>query len=245
MASTFTQLRPHPYSVVHLLPTGPSYKDALRIVTCTKGIHMEKSKRADLIKTISDGLAVGADAVSGLPVVSSAIALLNVKDTFRDKILLSKLEKFVSGVGPMSPKEKEQMALRLHDPDEARRIGEMLLLTLDNLTEMDKATMLGEIFAAFVRNTLDAEQLRRLIRAVDVAFLDDLNEFVRLGAKAKLELSHPVGAKLANAGLVDASAPSSGGYGGGGGGMNYLMTPLGEAFLCVYPLNDADDHRNP
>lgn len=124
-------------------------------------------------------VALQGDALASIPVVGTAVQLLKAVDTVRDRVMVAKMLRFVQGLEGLTNREIESMKAKLKEPEQLEKIGSQLLLTLDKLTEVDKAFLLGKIFRAFVHGRCDQEQLRRLVRAVDIAYLDDLVSFGR------------------------------------------------------------------
>ncbi|MDO8770154.1 MAG: hypothetical protein Q7K57_15915 [Burkholderiaceae bacterium] len=99
-------------------------------------------------------------------------------DDFRDRVLATKLHSFLVGLGSHSSQENEAMIQKLGDSVERAKIGEVLFLTLDRYTDLDKCELLGRLVLACGLGLLTAMELRRLAMAIDGAFSDDLQEFL-------------------------------------------------------------------
>jgi hypothetical protein len=118
------------------------------------------------------------DALAEVPVIGVAFKVVKAVDTVRDQLMEAKLIRFVEGLGELDEQKVAAMRSRLSKEEEARQIGGMLLLTIDKVTAIDKAKLLGRIFLAFVNGIVSQVQLRRLIQAVDVAFFEDLMAYL-------------------------------------------------------------------
>lgn len=120
-------------------------------------------------------VVTSSGVISDIPVVGTAIKLLNAKNSLQDKALFAKLSAFISPMSQRSNEEKERYRESLRqNPEEAKKVGENLFLVVDRLTDLDKPILLGQIFIAYLENQITSNELRRLAHAIDVAFSDDL-----------------------------------------------------------------------
>lgn len=140
---------------------------------------MAKISRTQLL--IED-TASTADFVLGelswLPIIGPAVGVMKTVDDFRNRILATKLHSFLQGLGTHSSKENEAMVQKLGDAVDRAKIGEILFLTLDRYTDLDKCELLGKLVLACGLGLLTTTELRRLAMAIDGAFSDDLQEFL-------------------------------------------------------------------
>lgn len=191
-------------------------------------------------EVVLDVLAQGG-LLASIPVVGTAVQVAKGIDSVRERIFLSKVSRFFEGMEDLTEKEIDAMKRRLDDPDELEDVGGVMLMTIDKLTQMDKAKMLGRIFRAYVLGEIDYVEVRRLARAVDIAFVDDLLAFVFLRAGEVPRPEHS--ASLVDAGLAvtrAATVSKDGGFGrqfglGGGDPVHLYPTPspLGETLRQI------------
>jgi hypothetical protein len=165
------------------------------------------------------------EVLSKIPVVSMAVDLLKARDTVSDRLLAWKYESFLQGLHEANPEAVTKTRELLGNNEDAKRIGQVLVFTIDRLTELEKALILGKLFAGYLDGKTSSEEFRRLARAVDVVFLDDFMEFLRAPQPTATALA-PVLSRLVDSGL------SFAGQGialiGGGGSLHHAPTPLGE-----------------
>ena len=53
---------------------------------------------------------------------------------------------------------------------------------IERVSDLDKPRLLGQLFIAYLDSVISADDLRRLVHAVDVAFVDDLQKLLQSGA---------------------------------------------------------------
>jgi hypothetical protein len=82
---------------------------------------------------------------------------------------------------PQEAREKLR-AKAAESPEEAEKVGNTLLLVIERVSDLDKPRLLGQLFIAYLDSVISADDLRRLVHAVDVAFVDDLQKLLRSGA---------------------------------------------------------------
>ncbi|MCP5304361.1 MAG: hypothetical protein H6953_02850 [Chromatiaceae bacterium] len=141
-------------------------------------------------EALADSL-IENEVVKNIPVVGTAIKIVSGTLDLREKLFVSKVQRFVQEIECLSKEEKWKFRRSvLSDEESMRRAGEAALLVLDKLSEMKKAELLGFYFACFLAGRLDQIQFRRVAAAIDTAFLDDLEEFLVLGADEQSSQKH-------------------------------------------------------
>jgi hypothetical protein len=111
--------------------------------------------------------------VKEIPVIRQAVALYKTFNDARSALLVSKLQKFVTDPSLQTPEARARMREQSESPD-GKKIGEVLLMVLDRLTDMLKPTWLARCYAGFLAGEFGSSDLRRLASAIDMAFGDDL-----------------------------------------------------------------------
>lgn len=132
-------------------------------------------------EALADSL-IDNDVVKNIPVVGTALKVVSGTLDMRDKLFVSKVQRFVQEIEHLSLNKKlEFQRSVLTDEESMRRAGEAALLVLDKLSEIKKAKLLGFYFGCFLAGRLDQFQFRRVASAIDVAFIDDLEVFLENG----------------------------------------------------------------
>ncbi len=129
------------------------------------------------VEAIAD-IAMKDDLMSAVPIFASAMKLLKVSDSYRDRMFAAKLLAFLAEAENMTLEQRHATANKLTKDDEGRKAAETLLLILDKLNDMDKPALLGFLLRKFGEGHVTSVELRRLACAVDTAFADDLSAFL-------------------------------------------------------------------
>jgi hypothetical protein len=133
---------------------------------------------ASTMEVLAD-VAMNGDLVASIPIVGTAIKALRARDSFRDVLFAAKLTAFIQSIERIPAAQQAEMRRRFETEDEAKAAGTTLLLVLERLTDLDKPALLGFLLKCFADLQIDAVTLRRLAVAIDVAFADDLRDFLR------------------------------------------------------------------
>ncbi|MBW4635788.1 MAG: hypothetical protein KME30_29085 [Iphinoe sp. HA4291-MV1] len=130
-------------------------------------------------ETIADHALVLNDWFEAFPVVNIALKLCKAASNTSDEILMAKLKKFLEEFNQASPKELESFKRKMErNPKEVYKIGEVLVLTLDRISDLDKSKIIGIIFRAYMSELITSAELRRMVEAINLAFVDDLKAFL-------------------------------------------------------------------
>lgn len=132
-------------------------------------------------EVIADSL-IENELIKSIPVVGTALKLISGSLDLRDKIFLSKVQRFIQEIESISKEEKLKFNQSITSDEELMRsVGEAALLVLDKLSDLKKADLLGFYFLCFLSGHLDQYQFRRVAAAIDTAFIDDIETFLKSG----------------------------------------------------------------
>ena len=91
-----------------------------------------------------------------------------------DRILRYKIDLFLKGV---PPKTWQSFIERIRvEPDLRQKTGEHLLLTLNQMDDIEKAEVLAKIFCAYAEEKISRETFKRLASSINAAFFEDLKQ---------------------------------------------------------------------
>jgi len=175
-----------------------------------------------------------------IPVLSNLVGLLNFTNSVRDRIFYAKVKSFINEFEEMPPEDRENLKRKvLLDGSEGRRIGEMVVLVLEQSNHLDKSALIAKLLIAFGEKSIDDESLHRLSQAVNVAFFDDITDLLGPSIPDERCLKFLIASGLAE--RVD--SPS--GY-GVSGRTTYRVSQLGSEFKnAIQKVSDmkASWHR--
>jgi len=125
------------------------------------------------IDTLTD-----SELVKEIPVVGTLVRLAKATHSISDRIFAKKVETFVSGTKPVPEERRAAFHAALEaDPALRRRAGQAIVLALDRADDLQKTAIIGQLYSRFVTQEIPFETLRRLLIAVDRAFIEDLLNF--------------------------------------------------------------------
>jgi hypothetical protein len=137
-------------------------------------------------EVIADSL-IDSEIIKSIPVVGTALKIISGSLDLRNKIFLSKVQRFIKEIESISNDEKLKFNQSVtSDKESMASVGEAALLVLDKLSDLKKAELLGFYFSCFLGGLLDQYQFRRVASAIDTAFIDDIEKFLELGAEELL-----------------------------------------------------------
>ena len=181
-------------------------------------------------EVVADSL-IDNELVKSIPVVGTALKLIQGSLDLRDRIFLSKVQRFIEEIETISidgrMKFREQV---LSDKDTMAVTGETALLVLDKLSDLKKAEYLGFYFSCFLCGEIDQYQFRRIATAIDTAFIDDIERFVKEGMEELLSQKHFMEALLSS-GLT---AISAGKTWADSGELFYEASSMGRTFVELW-----------
>lgn len=133
-----------------------------------KGVTVELAEVA-LDSLLDDGV------LKEIPGFNLIIACRKTWTSIHDQLFLRKVAGFIQASPQFIEAEKEAFAREhLDDPKKAQRLGDVIVLILDRLDDLEKPFMFAKAFAALVRGKIATECFRRLAAAIDIGFIEDL-----------------------------------------------------------------------
>jgi hypothetical protein len=133
-----------------------------------------RSLAPDLVELPFDS-ALPPGIVRDIPILRTLDAIWRTTRTVRDYIFAHKILKFLGALADIPPDRRRAMIERLEvDEQFGKRIGEQVIVLLDHLDSIEKATLIGRAFRAYCEGHFNAETLQRVNFAIDRVMLLDL-----------------------------------------------------------------------
>jgi len=172
-----------------------------------------------IVDVLSNG-AIWAD----IPVIGTALKLCRAADEVRQALFAAKLARFISNLNEATDQEKAAIRLKVErSAHETSKIGETLILVLEQVTDMDKPAMLARLFVSYAEDVVSVIELRRLCQAINLAFADDLRTFLEANVDDRSA------AWMESISVAGLSRPAGGTTYDTDGEIFYDLTPLGTA----------------
>jgi hypothetical protein len=138
----------------------------------------------DLIAEVADvGLEslMNSDLLGDVPVVGTLFKLIGVAGGVRDALFARKLIRFIETVASGGYADRQRILEELDsDENKKRKAGEALLLYLDRMDDVDKATLLANAYMARLRRDISLTQFHALAAVINRIMLTFSREYCQL-----------------------------------------------------------------
>jgi hypothetical protein len=151
---------------------------------------LETMRKADLSELTADATDRALEAAGSIPIVGLLHKVWKAASSIPTYFFAKKVWRFLYELKDIPPDERQALLARLDVvPGETERIGETVLLLLDRLNDMQKPTMLGRAFRAYIEGKITLEQFHTLSNAIDALSMSHLAEVERLYRQTACEFS--------------------------------------------------------
>ncbi|BAZ42761.1 hypothetical protein NIES4101_87310 [Calothrix sp. NIES-4101] len=174
---------------------------------------------------------ISNDFVKDIPVFGTIIKAYKAFDNFKDKLFLAKISRFIEELASVQPEVQEAIVEKMRNhPDEAKKVGEVVLFAIDKASDLEKPEIIAKIFLAYISNQINCSELRRMTEAVNLVFVDDLKTLINeRGIASKSQ--HIYLKCLVSTGLTEVVAGKTVNE---GGELYFEITEFGRKFLKAY-----------
>jgi hypothetical protein len=130
------------------------------------------------IEAVTDTLTDN-ELLKNIPVVGTALKLIGAASDIRDRLFAAKLLTFLRAIESFDESARQRIRDRItDDPNEARRVGETLIMVIDKVTSVHKAHIIAILFVAYSHGRLSERLFRECTQIVESVFIDDLVAFL-------------------------------------------------------------------
>jgi hypothetical protein len=170
--------------------------------------------------------------LTDVPVVGVAFKLCKVVAGVRERIYLSKLKAFLTELDAIPRDQQHEMLTSLlSDSAERQKVGERLLMLLEQVTDFDKPSIMAVFFIAYLHKAIDIAFLLRAWDAISAAYVGDLKLILGFagepavgGGNSHLEYLLRSGLTTFRGGVLISSI----------GTIEYSVSDFGNRFIAVY-----------
>lgn len=172
---------------------------------------VEVMKSDSVVSLGKELLELGVDSVleSGvlkdIPLVNSLVGVFNATGSFRDQLLVNKIVRFLSQFSGVSQEERNAMVEKLNEDDKfSGKAGAAIIEIIDRMESERKPEYAAKFFAAYARNNISFEELRRILVALEriPSFdIEKLKDFVNSSLSGAFIMDEAILLAFVNAGL--------------------------------------------
>ncbi|MDO6422746.1 hypothetical protein [Saccharophagus degradans] len=127
-----------------------------------------------------------------IPIVSTLTKGGKVVLSFRDRIFIKKVGRFLSEAENINPALIEKYYAELESDDAKYKVGEALLTMLDRIDDEEKARIVGYFFTKRVQGELSESWFRIMTNAIEKIYITDIHT-LRNGYKNPCILENQIG----------------------------------------------------
>ena len=143
-----------------------------------------------------------SDELKQLPIFGSLIKISRAAASIKERLFARKVYKFLVEISNVPLDQRKAFIDDLDKtPDGQRRVGESIILLLERIDDMEKASIIGKIYRQCMLGYISNKQSLRLSAIVDRVFIMDLHDLVHFHEKKSV--NYGVCAALSGAGLLE------------------------------------------
>lgn len=161
----------------------------------------QDSEAADLIRDYAEKALdafIEDDVIKDIPVIGTIYKLGNAYITIKDNIFIAKLAKFLDGYYKNMSQQDIDEFFEKHSYQE---IGSKLIIIIDKQDSFDKAELIGDLFARYIKQKIDKDTFDRLVHSISSAYLPDLQNLWNYKSQPNL-INEDLGSSLMAIGLA-------------------------------------------
>lgn len=174
-------------------------------------------------------MALDSGALKEIPFVSTVVGIFNLAGTVKDQLITTKLIRFLNQLSGIPQEDRVEMIQKLNENGKfSGKVGSAVIEILDRMESEKKPELAAKCFAAYAKEEISFEELRRILLALERVPSFDIEQLVVFSKTALVESAQMDEAMLlafVNAGL----GVNNGGLDGGA----VIPTKLCELFIKI------------
>ena len=127
----------------------------------------------DMTDTLLD-VAITSGALDGIPVVGLFTGTAKAAREVRDRLFVRKISQFLRSFCEATDQEREAFVSSMGGEEERFKVGEAILMLIEQAEDMQKPVVIGRLFAAAARGRLTLSSATRIAKMVNRSYSEDL-----------------------------------------------------------------------
>lgn len=129
---------------------------------------------ADVLEVLLDMLTDDG-VLKDLPIAGWLVGLGRSLLSVPDRLFLKKLGRFLSELKQVPEKERLAFADKIEREGSTEKVGEKILMIVDQLDDTEKASLAGQVFSACLRGMIDIDQFYILCSCIRLTRIADID----------------------------------------------------------------------
>lgn len=113
-----------------------------------------------------------------IPIVGLVVGLGRPLLSVPDRLFLKKLGRFLSEPNQVPETERLAFADKIEREGSTQKVGEKILMIVDQLDDTEKASLAGRVFSACLRGMIDIDQFYTLCSCIRLTRIADIDAFL-------------------------------------------------------------------
>lgn len=129
-------------------------------------------------------LVIESEVLKDIPVFGIGFKSYSLYKNITESFFTKKLLKFLFELKDIPQANREKFIVELESKNETNKAGEKLLITLNRLNDVDKATIIGKLLKQTILGKITFDNFKRLTHIIHNTYLEDMellkdNEYLR------------------------------------------------------------------
>lgn len=141
--------------------------------------------KKNLVELVLDNSEVVADQfiesdwVKDIPIVGNVFKLMAAHEELKNSIFNAKVNKFLNSLHETGITHRIEFTnFFMENSAEKVRVGQSVMLSIDNINDLEKCHILANWFAAYIGENITQVEFRRGCDVISKLFVDDLLDFI-------------------------------------------------------------------
>jgi hypothetical protein len=114
------------------------------------------------------------DFLKDIPILGSGFKAYGLARKITEHFFAKKVLRFLFHLKDIPKDEREKFVKELGSSTQSKKVSEKILVTLNRLDEVSKASIVGKLFKAYIKKNINQVDFFRLSSIVDKIYIDDL-----------------------------------------------------------------------
>lgn len=129
----------------------------------------------DILETGLDTI-LNNETLKDIPIVGLAFKSFSLYQNISEAFFIKKLLTFLFKINEISFEKRLEFINKLESESETKKAGEKLLITLNRLDDIEKSTMIGNLFKHTILGSISYEHFSKLSHMIDNSYVYDLKK---------------------------------------------------------------------
>ena len=175
---------------------------------------LKNSDAAEWVADVADtasSIASNETVLEGIPIAGSILRAIKGASEVKDILFQRKIIRILKETGTTSQQDRDEFYEYLMRENKIDEFGETVILLIDRVDHLEKATIIGRIMAANISRNIDYDTAIRICYMINNCYIGDLRFLKEAEEPLPSDIQYTAGTLLTS-GLVTPKGMDSGNY---------------------------------